>query len=114
MFEENQTPPISTDSVNKNNLVNGENKPVPEDNITCNGVSDPSNTEPDPSNNEQNDNCSQPKSSTPVTAKKVPSIPMLTINEDDDGGVVKSKPPGHSRKGSSISQVGRKKWWIVS
>lgn len=49
-----------------------------------------------------------PKSSTPMITKKN-DVPTLTIDESEDlDGTVKSKPPGHSRKGSSLSQVGGK------
>ncbi len=105
MSDEIQTPPISTDDDNYNNKIVVINGDVPIDNIMSNGVHD--------SVNEEHNN-DHPKSSTPVIPKIVPNMQMLTINENDDDNnnnddsVVKSKPPGHSRKGSSISQV--KKW----
>ena len=64
-------------------------------------------TEPHPSTNNGTEDSSDQSHdlATPVTIKKTLSVPSLTVKEEEDGCVVKSKPYGHSRKGSSISQV---------
>lgn len=111
----NEAPPTdnspSTSSkkpLNNSNLQNGDLNHT-EDNDPIVMKCDNNTVE---NNNQSHDNQSHddPKSSTPVNSKRTNTVPTLTIDEseDIDEGVVKSKPPGHSRKGSSLSQVGGK------
>ncbi len=78
---------------------------IPNGQIPSSDVTTATELHPSTNNGTENSSDHSPDSATPVTIKKTPSVPVLTIKEEEDEGVVKSKPPGHSRKGSSISQV---------
>lgn len=111
MSEETHSPSVSADDVKKpveNGIPNGQETPPMKSGPSHSNEN--INAQCNHNNTPEEENGHQPNSSTPLAQKKAPSVPLLTINEDenDDEGVVKGKPFGHSRKGSSISQVGGK------